>query len=68
MASGDNVVEIDEHDGMTATEAGLEMFQKFGKFRKKIRKFQKVGFSLEEHENMILTFGVALQIRRWSHL
>lgn len=26
MASGDNVVEIDEHDGMTATEAGLDKF------------------------------------------
>ena len=47
MASGDNVVEIDEHDGMTATEAGLEMFQKFGKFRKKSENFKKSGFRLK---------------------
>ena len=44
MASGDNVVEIDEHDGMTATEAGLEMFQKF---RKKSENFKKSGFRLK---------------------
>ena len=45
MASGDNVVEIDEHDGMTATEAGLEMFQKFRK--KKTENFKKSGFRLK---------------------
>ena len=50
MASGDNVVEIDEHDGMTATEAGLEMFQKFRK-KQKISKSRVFAWRTRKYDS-----------------